>query len=303
MYTLYLIMDKIRGNTITRHFFSDYPNYTIKFVISKDFPAKNAFPDFSVIICDRDEGISAAVKTGLPVIAFSHNENPNESLLGTPWLILDADALTPDFLEEVYCRHYGLPLTICETDRCIMRELTASELAPLLVLQKENAGNPAGCFFPENCPDTKQFLESYIKNRYPFYGYGIYGIFAENTGEFMGIAGFSESSAGGRDSQCSQGGQGCSQDSQSDSRDSQCGQDSQNRQNSSQSGQDGCMDVGYSLLKKWQGQKVASEVLPALLAYGRDHYSFAKFTARIRRENRASIRLAEKNGLEILLED
>lgn len=279
MYTLYLIMDKIRGNTITRHFFSDYPNYTIKFVISKDFPAKNAFPDFSVIICDRDEGISAAAKTGLPVIAFSHNENPNESLLGTPWLILDADALTPDFLEEVYCRHYGLPLTVCETDRCIVRELTAPELAPLLVLQKENAGNPAGCFFPENCPSPERFLKFYIENQYPFYGYGIYGIFVKNTGEFMGIAGFSENGAGGRDIQCGAG-----------SRDSQ-------------DGQDDCMDVGYSLLKKWQGQKVASEVLPALLAYGRSHYSFTKFTARIRQENRASIRLAEKNGLEIVWED
>lgn len=114
--------------------------------------------------------------------------------MGTPWMILDADALSPFFLKEVYCRHHHIPLTIATTSRCTIRELTVKQLPELLLLQKENKSNPSGCFFPQNCYTTvaaETFLLDYIKNQYSFYGYGIYGIFKKTDDTFIGIAGFS----------------------------------------------------------------------------------------------------------------
>lgn len=114
--------------------------------------------------------------------------------MGTPWLILDTDGLSPFFLNEVYCRHYKKPLTITTTNRCIIRELTTRQLPELLQLQEENKNNPSGCFFPQNCTtyaEAEEFLQNYIKNQYAFYGYGIYGIFNKENETFLGIAGFS----------------------------------------------------------------------------------------------------------------
>lgn len=190
MFTLYVIMDKIRGNNITRYFFSNYPNYTINFIISKVFPSKRISSDFSLVLCDSDRSIRLATACHLPTIALSHEENRGESLTGAPWLIESPEALSPDFLNEVYCRHHGLSLTVLFTKRCFLRELTAKDCSSLLLLQKENSDNPAGCFFPSDCKVPEHFLADYIEHQYPFYGYGIYGIFLKKTEEFIGIAGF-----------------------------------------------------------------------------------------------------------------
>lgn len=42
----FIIMDEIQGNNIARNFSSEYFNYTINFIISKEFPALTDFPDF-----------------------------------------------------------------------------------------------------------------------------------------------------------------------------------------------------------------------------------------------------------------
>ena len=173
MFNFFIIMDENLGNTIARHFSSEYLNYTINFIISKEFPSFSDFPDFSLVLCDLDQNIELAKKYNLPAIAFSHENNKQETLMGTPWMILDADALSPFFLREVYCRHHHIPLMITTTSRCTIRELTVKQLPELLLLQKENKNNPSGCFFPQNCCTTvaaETFLLDYIKNQYSFYG-------------------------------------------------------------------------------------------------------------------------------------
>ena len=264
MFNFFIIMDENLGNTITRYFSSEYFNYTINFIISKEFPAFSDFPDFSLILCDLDKNIELAKKYNLPVIAFSHENNKQESLMKTPWMILDVTALSPFFLKEVYCRHYHLPLTITTTSRCVIRELSPAQLPELLLLQEENKNNLSGCFFPQDCStctQAKKFLSDYIKNQYAFYGYGIYGIFQKNDDTFLGIAGFSPI----------------------------------------ENTEEYSIEIGYSIQKKWQRQGVASEVLPALLQFGKEYLGFTEIVTRIKKSNIGSIRLAQKNNLKILI--
>ena len=110
--------------------------------------------------------------------------------MGTPWLILSPEALTRDFLYKVYCRHYERPMWILETERCRLRELSAEDFDALLLLQKENAQNPEGCFFPAGCDNPEDFLSNYIRHQYPFFDFGLYAVLEKRTGTFMGIAGF-----------------------------------------------------------------------------------------------------------------
>lgn len=306
MFNFFIIMDEILGNSIARNFSSEYFNYTINFIISKEFPALTDFPDFSLILCDLDKNIELAKKLNLPVIALSHEKNQQESLMSTPWLILDANALSPFFLEEVYCRYHHLPLTITTTNRCTVRELTMEQLPELLLLQEENKNNPSGCFFPKNCHTTSQaeeFLLNYIKNQYAFYGYGIYGIFKKETKTFLGIAGFSpvenmpdqnESNASDLlDIKTEENNQKSSFASLSTKPYSVYEQD--------YTTYDDCYtEIGYSILKRFQRQGIASEVLPPLLHFGKEYLGFTEIITRIEKDNIPSIRLAKKNGIQII---
>ena len=300
MFNFFIIMDEIQGNNIARNFSSEYFNYTINFIISKEFPALTAFPDFSLILCDLDKNIELAQTHNLPVIALSHKNNGQESLMGTPWLILDTDALSPFFLNEVYCRHYNQLLTITTTNRCIIRELTTKQLPELLQLQEENKNNPSGCFFPQTCTtytEAEEFLQNYVKNQYAFYGYGIYGIFNKENETFLGIAGFSPlenvitSDTLNSKEKNLKIPENFSEQNFEKSPEKYPESDSNKY----------CVEIGYSVLKKWQQQGIASEVLPPLIYFGKEYLGFTEIVTRIEKSNIASIRLAKKNNLQILI--
>lgn len=142
-------------------------------------------------LCDTDAAISRYQAAGYPVIGVSHDGNRSASLMGTPWLLLSAEALTTDFLLEVYCRHHHLPLPLFSTARCIVRELSENDLSSLLLLQKENSAHPENGFFPAACENPASFLTDYIRHQYPFFCFGLYAILEKATEQFMGIAGFS----------------------------------------------------------------------------------------------------------------
>lgn len=220
-------------------------------------------PCTTIVLCDTDEAIQRHRMAGLPVIAVSHTGNSSEELMGTPWLILSPEALTRDFLYKVYCRHYERPMWILETERCRLRELSAEDFDALLLLQKENAQNPEGCFFPAGCDDPEDFLMNYIRHQYPFFDFGLYAVLEKETGNFMGIAGFTGITEIASD------------------------------------GISLSAEVSYALLQKYQRRGLAKEVLLALLSYGRKTGEFRQFTARIRPDNVASAALARKCGIQI----
>ena len=219
--------------------------------------------------------------------------------MGTPWLILDTDALSPFFLNEVYCRHYKKPLTIITTNRCIIRELTTRQLPELLQLQEENKNNPSGCFFPQTCTtytEAEEFLQNYIKNQYAFYGYGIYGIFNKENENFLGIAGFSpfENAIISDTLNSKEKKPKIPNDFSEQNFENAPEEYSENTSN------EYCVEIGYSILKKWQQQGIASEVLPPLIHFGKEYLGFTEIVTRIEKNNVASIRLAQKNNLKIL---
>lgn len=270
-----------------------------------------ANPENTIWLCDTDAAIQKRRSEGVPVIAVSHAKNASEELMGTPWLILSPEALTTDFLYEIYCRHHGLPLIVTGTSRCLLRELTMEDYPALSKLQQENAGNPEGCFFPADInvskstsPDNptpipgqlptpdrnaewKDFLANYIAHQYPFFGFGLYAILHKASGKFMGIAGFAQIIAEDFASDRTlQSALTCS--------DNKSGESIGTTPNQSLRA-----EVSYSLLRQFQHQGYAEEVLRALMAYGRKEGGFGRFVARIRPENTASLALARRCGIVI----
>ena len=245
---------------------------------------------FSILLCDSDQGLEIAAAAKWPRIAISHPGNRDESLMNAPWMIDSPSVLTQRFLCEIYCRYRKLPLTILCTDKFKVRELDRNDLNLLLQLQLENTGNPAACFFPEtlfsetcsagteedlsssepaqeSSSRAARYLENYISHQYPFYGYGFYAIeesiHKEMQAERDDLAGKALGIAGFYD------------------------------------GKEG-IEIGYALLKQYQGRGILSEILPALIQYGIEQYEFDTIRALIKKENTASLKLARKCGLKII---
>lgn len=265
-YTLLLQLEESYRNTIIHFLSKNYPMETMDFIddtVTGSDAGQSSSEQSLVILCDTDLAITRFQNSSYPVIACSHEYNSEESLMGVPWLILSPESLTPEFLEEVYCRHHHLPLTIALTDRCLVRELTPEDLSFLLNLQEENTDNPDGCFFPVSCEDPKGFLYEYIKNQYPFYGYGLYAVVEKESNLFLGIAGFSTPTG--------------------------------------ETAEENAIEISYALLKKYHHQGYMTEVLKALISTEKENGRFEQITARIHRSNHSSIHLAKKLNIFIQL--
>ncbi len=295
-YRLYLyVLEPVRTQ-YQSYLQEHYPDYTIIKADTEDLSASltkvPADKDrlYSLFLCDNDKALKAASETGLARIAVRHSLNKDQDLMNAPFLIDSPEVLTADFLYEVQCRCHHLPMTILKTDRCLLRELTSNDLDVLLALQKENESNPAACFFPTeffsaNIPPmpaandpvsfnqsyhlASNYLDQYIRHQYPFYGYGFYGIVCHSRAPIIGIAGFYDFSDHCQEPAAAAG---------------------------------ASVEVGYALLKAYQGRGIMSEILPALVKYGIDHYELTHITARIPEDNNRSIQLASKCGLDLIIQ-
>lgn len=93
-----------------------------------------------------------------------------------------------EFLIHVYERHHGLPWTILETKRCVVREFSMDYLDDLFELY---AGKGMVDYVEPlySYEEEREYQEAYIRNMYGFYGYGMWIVCDRNTGELIGRAG------------------------------------------------------------------------------------------------------------------
>jgi len=99
-------------------------------------------------------------------------------------------------LEMVLARHQNRPLTICDTNRLHIRELSQGDESVLARIYDEAEGflEP---FYDNEC-ELDAILGDYCRNTYDFYGFGIYAVCLKNTqcekNTIIGIAGFTQKS-------------------------------------------------------------------------------------------------------------
>lgn len=167
----------------------------------------------------------------------------------------------PAFLERVWRRHYGLPWTIAETERLCVRESVMEDLPALLAMYGQERENPDVTPFSEQ---PEEELSSYIRNRYPFFGYGLWSVVEKESGRLIGRAGFEEREAPGR------------------------------------TAKDGAgrvlPELSYMTEKESRGRGYAREAARAALRYGKEELGFREVLLRASPENTASVRLAAGLG-------
>lgn len=107
----------------------------------------------------------------------------------------------PDALElhtlEAYVKHSrGLPVTIARTERLIIREMSEEDSARLCEIRNQWESTDVTVFAKTGGTDVDEYFEpqwlgAYIRNVYPFYGYGLWSVLRRD-GTLIGCCGLTD---------------------------------------------------------------------------------------------------------------
>lgn len=220
-------------------------------------------PSECLVIEDSENGTKAAKAAGMACLGFINPGSGEQDLSAADYLFEAYEGIDVDFVRMVYARHHGLPVTIAETERLVIREFAPSDFEALGALYEEKDIREAvtDMYLPEE-EGRKRFL-SYIEQAYSFYGYGFWALIEKTTGELVGEAGIAQPSA-----------------------------ETQTLFHA----EENTLELGYAIKKKKRGQGYAKEACLAILDYAKEKLDIPYLTLVIRCNNRASIALAETLG-------
>ena len=192
-----------------------------------------------------------------------------------PWkgdlAVTGPEAVTPRRITDAARRKTGLPLLIGETDRLTLRELSEEDLPAVRDLKlQETETELLGASAGQLCDAV--FLRSYIRNQYPLFGFGLWGVFLKKDGEDM---------AGGSGNNAVQliglAGFGMPEE--------EAGQEER---------QEESPELGYYIAPSFRRRGYAEEACRICLLYAKEELGLEEVLLRVRAENRASLMLGRK---------
>ena len=136
-----------------------------------------------IFLSSNQSLLDLARDVDVPAIAYQKPET--DTFLHADMVVEGFEEVDMTFLQRVYERHFNIPWTILETERCIVRELEISDLDDLFSMYAE----PGMTDYMEGLYEYEEELEyqkAYIENMYRFYGYGMWLVFEKKTGTLIG---------------------------------------------------------------------------------------------------------------------
>ncbi len=140
---------------------------------------------YPVVLSDEREALLAAQAAGRAVVGVGSAEG---EFLPAPYLVESPDAADEGFLKKAACRRFGLPLTVAETERLIIREFAEADA--------ENVPAEPGDGEADRVFSTPELLRDYIRCQYGVFGYGIWAVTDRTDGTLVGKAGIVPSADG-----------------------------------------------------------------------------------------------------------
>lgn len=154
---------------------------------------------FVRIFCGENCNVNAAAGTVL-ITDISDEKLPREALnlpkLGygldyhgnAAYIVENADSIDKMYLETVYCRYLNIPMTIMETERLVIKEMSMDDLDGLY----EVYDTLKDCPYIEPLYEREkeeEYARQYIKNMYGFFGHGLWLVERKEDGRIIGRAG------------------------------------------------------------------------------------------------------------------
>lgn len=209
-----------------------------------------------LILTDSQKTALAASRRGIACVGYEHPKE-NKPIGGVGLVVQDLDCLTWTLLERAYQRHHQIPWEIGRTPRLLIRESIPEDFDALYDI----------CQAPGFCrhmpgmtgerEGEREYFQSYIRNRYPFYEYGFWTVLETESGRVVGRAGLEE-------------------------REGQKGS---------------ILEVGYAIGAPWQNRGYATEAMGQVLRYAKDELEAEEVFAFIKPDNLASVKVAQKLGM------
>lgn len=165
----------------------------------------------------------------------------------------ELDRLT---IEETLLRGLGLPVTIAQTERLVIREIAESDIECLYQISRQE-GMEYLFFQSFNCFEPERMI-SYIKTAYRFCGYGLWGVWTKE-GKLIGCCGLCDPQQMEKEPETS-------------------------------------LELQYMLTSEERHKGYGTEMCRAVLRYAFDRIQCEAVCTRIHQENHASIRLARRLG-------
>jgi RimJ/RimL family protein N-acetyltransferase len=222
----------------------------------------------TLYLCECGSVLRELLDRGACAIGYAHADNAGESFSGAPYIVQEPDLVEADSYVKMYQRGAGLPWTILETERCLVREFTAADLDGIYALYDGQART----FLQPPSDDRaheREILSAYIQRIYGLYGFGHWAVISkEEPGALIGRVGYSAIT------------------------------DRQEREAQALGIPLPDVDFGFLIGAPWRGRGIAEEVCRALLRYGISEIGFTCIRADARNDNAASIRLLTKLGFE-----
>lgn len=144
---------------------------------------KNEDMEGTVVITDVCDTKLSQEALKLPKLGYGLDYNGSAA-----YVVENAGAIDKMYLETVYCRYYNIPMTIMETERLIIREMSIDDLEGLYDVYdtlKE-------CPYVEPLYERKkeeEYTREYIKNMYGFFGHGLWLLVRKEDSRIIGRAG------------------------------------------------------------------------------------------------------------------
>ena len=207
----------------------------------------------------------------LPVVAWIHAGNKDQNLSEAFYAVGDPHALDMDFYERAYRREKKIPWDIVETERCLVREMIPEDGVAFEKIYEPEEIRKYMDDFHEDAAGEAAYIKDY-QQQYRFCEYGVWSIILKDTGEVIGRAGFLQNPPAKVLEDLESGIVGILE-------------------------QD--MDIpflGYVIGLPWQRKGLAEEVCKALIRYAREELEFEQIGLLVEKDNRASVKLAEKLG-------
>ena len=172
-----------------------------------------------------------------------------------------------------------------ETERLIIREMCPDDVDDIYSIYEGNDLRYMEGLY-EDRQQEKEYIADYQKYIYNFYDFGIWLFEEKSTGEIIGRGGVEykkyenvvNTSAPEKD------------DGEVSENDSVCEPEE-------------VIELGYIIRRDKQRQGFAYEGLKAILDFVPEHFGIKQVTVRVRRENVASVKLAEKLGFRFGVEE
>ncbi|MBQ0028557.1 MAG: GNAT family N-acetyltransferase [Lachnospiraceae bacterium] len=145
---------------------------------------------FKLHVTDDITLAHSLLDSGLLVVPVINERNSDKDFSKFKYLITNPEELDDNYYIKIWQRFMGLPWHILNTERCIIREMSASDVKDLYEVYADSSITRfTEPLFPDY-EDELEYTKNYIDNVYSYFGFGTWVIECRETGHIIGRAGF-----------------------------------------------------------------------------------------------------------------